>query len=34
MPYYTFRIKDDYTTVDALDLEEALKVTGIDENDD
>jgi len=33
MPYYTFRIKDDYKTVDAFDLEEALKVAGIDDND-
>ncbi len=34
MPQYTFRINDEYKTVDAFDLEEALGEAGIDENDD
>ena len=34
MPQYTFRINDEYKTVDAFDFDDALKEAGIDENDD
>ncbi len=34
MPQYTFGINDEYKTVDAFDLEEALREAGIDEDDD
>ena len=34
MTRYTFRINDEYKTVDAFDFDDALKEAGIDENDD
>ncbi len=34
MPQYTFKINDEYKTVDAFDLDDALRDAGIDENDD
>ncbi len=34
MPQYTFRIDDEYKTVEALDLYEALELAGITEFDD
>lgn len=34
MPQYTFKVNDEYRTVEAFDLEEALKEVGIDENDE
>jgi len=34
MLQYTFKINDEYRTVEAFDLEEALKEVGIEENDD
>lgn len=30
MPQYTFKINDEYRTVEAFDLEEALKEAGIE----
>jgi len=33
MPQYTFKINDEYRTVEVFDLDEALKEAGIDEND-
>ena len=34
MPQYTFKINDEYKTVDAFDFDDALREAGIDENDD
>ena len=34
MPQYTFKINDEYRTVEAFDLDDALREAGIDENDD
>ncbi len=34
MPQYTFKINDEYKTVDAFDLDDALREAGIEENDD
>ncbi len=34
MPQYTFKINDEYKTVDAFDFDDALDEAGIDKNDD
>jgi len=34
MALYTFRINDEYRTVDAFDFDDALREAGIDESDD
>jgi len=34
MPQWTFKINDEYKTVDAFDFDDALEQAGIDENDD
>jgi hypothetical protein len=34
MPQYTFKINDENRTVEAFDLDDALRKAGIDENDD
>jgi hypothetical protein len=34
MPQYTFKINDEYRTVEAFDLDDALREAGINENDD
>jgi len=34
MSQFTFKINDEYKTVDAFNLDGALKKAGIDENDD
>jgi len=34
MPQWTFKVNDEYKTVDAFDFDDALEQAGIDENDD
>ena len=34
MPQWTFKINDEYKTVDAFDFDDALEQACIDENDD
>ena len=34
MSQFTFKINDEYKTVDAFNLDDALRKAGIDENDD
>jgi hypothetical protein len=34
MPQYTFKINDEYRTVEAFDFDDALKGAGIEEYDD
>ena len=34
MPEFTFKINDEYRTVEAFDLDDALKEAGIEEYDD
>jgi len=34
MPQSTFKVNDEYKTVDAFDFDDALEQAGIDENDD
>jgi hypothetical protein len=34
MPQWTFKVNDEYKTVEAFDFDDALEQAGIDENDD